>query len=137
MFRRGNVYWVQNNATGKQESLGTRDRSTALRLLNARNEAQRQPLINLQIARAYLSASDPDSAKRTWAMVMEEMIKTKRDARTATRRRYAVAIQDKQLDLIRHLPLMETRSEHFLRVLGGARFLPTCTCGGLTILPWA
>jgi integrase len=117
MFRRGNVFWAQNNETGKQESLGTKTRSEAERLLNAKNEAQRQPIINLQIARAYLSASDPQIATRTWGDVMEEMLKSKRDKRAATQRRYAVAVKDKTLDVIRERPLMETRAEHFLRVL--------------------
>jgi len=117
MFRRGNVYWVQNNETGKQETLRTKDRITAERLLNAKNESQRQPFINLQIARAYLFASDPQIARRTWTDVMEEMFKSKRDTRNATKRRYLVAIKDKELDSIRKLPLMETRSEHFLKVL--------------------
>jgi hypothetical protein len=117
MFRRGNVFWAQNNETGKQESLQTHDRPTALRLLNAKNEAHRQPIINLQIARAYLSASDPQIAKRTWGNVMDEMLKSKRDKRAATQRRYGVAIKDKNLDAIRTRPLMETRAEHFLRVL--------------------
>ena len=54
MFLRGSVYWIQDNQTRKQESLGTKDRSEAKLLFNARNEACRQPIINLQIARAYL-----------------------------------------------------------------------------------
>lgn len=36
MFRRGNVFWCQDNVTGKQETLRTKDRETALRLLHAR-----------------------------------------------------------------------------------------------------
>ena len=37
----------------------------ALRLVNAKNEAERQPVINnLQIARAYLMVSDPAAATR-------------------------------------------------------------------------
>lgn len=54
LFRRGNVFWCQGNETGKQESLRTKDPGEAERLLHARNEAHRQPVINLQIARAYL-----------------------------------------------------------------------------------
>src|SRR5690349_20752273 len=74
MFRRGKVFWCQDNVTAKQETLGTRDRETALRLLHARNEAGRQTAINLQIARAYLAASDPEIATRKWQLVMEESI---------------------------------------------------------------
>jgi len=112
MFLRGSVYWVQDNDSGKQESLRTKDRIEAKRLLNAKNEACRQPVINMQIARAYLFAGDPKSAKRTWQSVMDEILKLKRDE---TLRRWKVAIKDKELDGLRSLPLLETRPEHFLR----------------------
>jgi hypothetical protein len=46
--------YTHDNKTGKQESLGTADRTEAERLLNAKNEAQRNPTINLHIARGYL-----------------------------------------------------------------------------------
>jgi len=114
MFRRGLVYWVQDNFTGKQESLGTKDRIEGKRLLNARNEASRQPIINLQIARAYLLVGDPDSAKRTWQFVMDEIVKLKYHE---TLRRWQTAVKDKALDSLRDLPLLETRSEHFLRAM--------------------
>ncbi len=43
MFRRGEVFYLQDTATGKQTSLRTKDETEAKSLLNARNEAQRQP----------------------------------------------------------------------------------------------
>jgi hypothetical protein len=52
MFLRGTVYWCQDNKTGKEETLRTKDKTTAERLFNAKNEAHQQPIINLQIARA-------------------------------------------------------------------------------------
>jgi hypothetical protein len=76
--RRNGIFFIQNNATGKQESLKTRDKTIARRLFNAKNEAYQQPAINLQIARAYLMASDPLIVKRTWQHVMDEIVKTKR-----------------------------------------------------------
>jgi hypothetical protein len=44
MFRnhRTGIYFIQDNQTGRQESLRTRDKTEAARLLNARNEAHRQ-----------------------------------------------------------------------------------------------
>jgi hypothetical protein len=58
LFQRSSgIYFIQNNATGKQESLKTRDRATARRIFNAKNEAHEQPVINLQIARAYCSVT--------------------------------------------------------------------------------
>ena len=70
--------------------------------------------MNLQIARAYLAASDQQIATRNWQFVMDELVKLKKDQ---TQHRWQTAIKDKAFDLIRHLPLLETRPEHFLRVL--------------------
>jgi len=117
-FRRGNVFWCQNNETGKQESLQTKDRAIAERLLHARNEAHEQPIINLHIARAYLLVGDPEAATRTWQVVMDEIVKLKHDE---TQRRWKVAIKEKALDFIRDLPILETRSQHFLRALEAGR----------------
>ena len=78
LFQRNNgIFFIQNNTTGRQESLRTRDKEAARRIFNAKNEAHQQPAINLQIARAYLMASDPLIVKRTWQHVMDELIKTK------------------------------------------------------------
>jgi hypothetical protein len=84
----------------------TKDRLTAERLFNARNEAHQQPIINLQIARAYLLVGDPQVATRTWQFVMDEIVKLKHDE---TRVRWLVAIKDKALDGVRDLPLLESR----------------------------
>ena len=43
LFRRAGVYYVQNNVTGKQERLRTRDRAEAQRIFHARNEAVASP----------------------------------------------------------------------------------------------
>lgn len=118
MFRRGNVFWCQDNISRKQETLRTKDRETALRVLHAKNEAERQTGINLQIARAYLAATDPAIATRSWQFVMEEMGKLKRDV---TLERWLRAVKDKAFDCIRNLPIIETRPEHFLRSLGSGR----------------
>jgi integrase len=112
--KNGGRYYIHDDATGKQESLGTNDRATALRLFHSRQEAEKQPAINLQIARAYLTASDQQITTRDWQLVMDEMVKLKLDE---TQRRWKTAIKDKAFDSLRHLPLLETRPEHFLRVL--------------------
>jgi hypothetical protein len=65
MFRRGEVFYIQDSATGKQTSLRTKHETEAKSLLNARNEARRQPVLNLHLARAYLKASDPAFVERT------------------------------------------------------------------------
>ncbi len=60
--KNGGRYYIHDDVTGKQESLGTNDRATAVRLFHSRKEAEQQPAVNLQIARAYLAASDPQIA---------------------------------------------------------------------------
>src|SRR5436309_1476905 len=114
LFFRGQTYYCEDTDTGKQESLRTKDKAAALRLLNARNEAQEQPAINLQIARAYLQAGDPAVPTRTGQFVMEEMAKLKRGE---TQTRHDAAVRDPAFDLIRNRVILETQAEHFLRVL--------------------
>lgn len=43
MFRRGRVFWAQDNETGKQETLRTRERIVAERLLHAKNKEHLSP----------------------------------------------------------------------------------------------
>ena len=116
--KKGGRYYIHDEVTGKQDSLHTSDRATAVRLFHSRQEAEQQPAVNLQIARAYLAASDPQIATRKWQFVMDEMVKLKKDQ---TQHRWQTAIKDKAFDLIRHLPILETRPEHFLRVLEAGR----------------
>ena len=115
IFRRASGRWyLENTITRRQESLHTRDATEAKRLLQANNEAHRQPTINLQIARAYLSAADPVALTRTWQFAMDEMAKGKTGS---TKTRWLMGIAQKPFDHIRHLNMVETRSEHFWTVL--------------------
>jgi hypothetical protein len=114
-FKRGwGVYHVFDNATGLSKSLDTRSRQEADLLIHSMNEAQRQPLLNRQIARAYLMASDPAALTRTWQLVMEEKVQT---AKGRTQDRWKSAIRDRAFDQIRKLTVVETRAEHFLDAL--------------------
>jgi integrase len=113
--RASGIWYIQNRQTGHQESLRTRSKHEAVRLLNARNESVYQPsAINLQLARAYINASDPKLGSRTWQDVMDQVVAMKHGE---TLRRWLVAINDRKLDPLRALALLETRSEHFLKVL--------------------
>jgi integrase len=114
LFHRGRVFYCQDRATGQQESLRTKHEGEARALLHSKNEAFRQPLLNLQMARTYLSATDPEIARRTWQAPMDEMAKSKKGP---TLIRHDRAMQDKAFDLIRHLPILETQPAHFLQIL--------------------
>lgn len=87
IFRRASgIFFIEDREAGKQESLRTRDEAVAKKILHARNESHQQPILNLQIARAYLLASDPTAASRTWTFVMAELAKTKRGSTLCQRR---------------------------------------------------
>jgi integrase len=107
-------FYIHDSVTGKQESLGTAERIEAERLLHSKNEADRQPAINLQIARAYLAAGDPDIMTRTWQAVMDELVKAKQGS---TRERYFRSFKDHALDSLRSMPILQTRPEHYLHAL--------------------
>ena len=114
LFIRSGIFYCEDTGTGKQTSLRTRDRAEAERLLAAKNEAVRQPAMNLQIAQVYLHHSDPTLATRTWQRVMEHIVTTKHGP---TQSRWQTAIKDKAFDSIRHRRLLETTGEQFLTVL--------------------
>ena len=74
IISRSGVYYAHNNETGQQESLRTSDKGEARRLLSAKNESACMGNLNLQIARAYMVAVDPEMPKRTWREVIRFMI---------------------------------------------------------------
>ena len=113
MFRRNGIYYSQDSATGQQKSLRTRDEADALQLLNARNEAHRQPVLNLHLARAYLTASDPAFVERTWQTVMAQLQARGKDS---SRERYASVFKSPSFDGLRNKKLLETTTDDFFVV---------------------
>ena len=123
LFRRGGIYYSQDAATGQQKSLRTRDEAAASQLINVRNEAQRQPMLNLHLARAYLAASDPALIERTWQTVMEQMQSRGKDS---SRERYASVFQSPSYDGLRNKRLLETTADDFLTVFKAGKVSIVC-----------
>ena len=113
LFRRGEMFYMQDSATGKQTSLRTKDEAEAKSLLNARNAAQQQPTLNLHLARAYLTASDPAFVERTWQTVMQQLQSRGKDA---SRERYASVFKSPSFDGLRNKKLLETTTDDFFAV---------------------
>jgi integrase len=111
---RGGAFYCVDGSTGKRTSLGACSRDEAEQIILAKNQSLRQPALNLQIARAYLGGSDEGVATRTWQHVMDEIPKLKKGE---TRARWLTAMKDRAFDTIRHLCLLETKSDHILRAL--------------------
>jgi integrase len=116
LYRRklGGVFYIHDSQTGKQESLGTRDRAEATTLLNARNESIRQPQLNLHIAKAYLAGTDSGVSTRTWQNALDAIIETKSGS---TQDRWRRAVKEAALDLIRDRVIIETQAEQLLACL--------------------
>ncbi len=113
-LRRKSVFYAFDTETNRFESLRTRDRTEACKFLHAKNEACRQPQMNVQLARVYLQHSDPAVATRRWQSVMEEIVQTKTGE---NRSRWENIIRAKALDPIRSLVVLETKPADFLKVL--------------------
>lgn len=116
--RRNGVYYWQDNDSPKQGTLRTSDKREAEKLLNAMNESQRQPILNLSLARTYLAAHDPKMITRTWRHVMTEMAT---HGIPSTQERCSRAFCSKAYDSLRHKPLVQTTAEDLLAVLHANR----------------
>jgi integrase len=114
LFKRGEIYYLQDGLTGKQQSLQTRDRMEAERLWHARNEATASPGLNRALARVYLSANDPKMLTRTWQHVIDEFCSRGKPQTQAFRRRKAA---HRAFTPIRRKPLVETTAEDVLGLL--------------------
>jgi integrase len=114
LFRRGRTYYCEDRQTGQQTSLRTKDRSEAQRLVDARNEAARQPLLNLAMAKTYLAAHDPKLITRTWADVMVRFCQ--RD-QPATRLRHERALRTRAMKFLKDKLLVETTADDLFHTM--------------------
>jgi hypothetical protein len=108
------MFYCVDTRTNKRTSLKTSDPQEAQILLHARNEAARQPMLNLQIARAYLLASDDEIARRTWRDAIIALTETKLGS---NKERWQRAQKEKAFASLWTRPLVETKGEELLAVL--------------------
>ena len=111
---RGGMFYCVDGKTGKRTSLNTCEEDDARQIIDAKNQAQRQPVLNLQIAKAYLYGTDNGIATRTWQQALETLTASKHGG---NQDRWQRAGKDKAFDLIRHQVIIETQGEPLLKVL--------------------
>ncbi len=115
IFPRNGVYYSENTQTGQQKSLHTRDPEVGERLLNAMNEAARNPAaVNLQIGRIYIAAADPKAATRTWKDVFQAVLPT---VKGPTLERWEKVEKDEALGGLWPVRVLETQPMNFLDAL--------------------
>ena len=111
---RGCQFYCVDSETGKRFSLKTKDRDAAEQIIAAKNQAIRQPTLNRQIAKAYLSGTDAGMSSRTWQTALEAMVERKQGS---TRERWERGIKNHALDLIRHCVIVETQPDQLWQTL--------------------
>jgi integrase len=117
LIRRGirsSGFYCVATTTGKRTSLRTGNEAEARQIVGARNQAERQPVLNLQIAKAYPAGTDNGIATRTWQQALEALTNTKQDANRA---RWLNVAKDRAYVPLLPRVIIETPGELLLRVM--------------------
>jgi integrase len=108
------MFYCVDKISGKRTSLQTTNKDEARQIVEAKNQAERQPVLNLQIAKAYLAGTDNGIATRTWQEALDALIGTKLGA---NQHRWQTAAKDKALLPLLPRVLIETPAELLLGVM--------------------
>jgi hypothetical protein len=134
MRQRDLLFYCVDSKTGKRTSLGKVTKEEGRQIVDAKNQAERQPMFNLQLAKAYLAGTDAEMPKRTWQHALQVLTETKRDANKERWRRVAT---DRALSLLWVKVIVETEAELILKVLRiGTVSTNVYLCVDMNWLPW-
>ncbi len=114
LFKRGNKFYKRDTTTNQRVSLGTSCRREAQKLIDAENQAHESPALGQELAKAYLSTSDPLAKTRTWQDVMDEYA---RKGAPPTQERKGRVFRMGDFDPIRNKLVISTVAEDFFAVL--------------------
>jgi integrase len=127
---RGGMFYCVDKTTGQRTSLETTNPDEA-----------RQPVLNLQFAKAYLAGTDNGVATRTWQEALDSLISTKQGA---NQHRWQVAARDKAFAPLLSRIIIETPGELLLKVMQAGTvstnvFLRRLHnfCADMNWLPWS
>jgi integrase len=111
---RGGMFYCVDKTTGKRTSLKTTDRDAAEQIVEAKNNSVRQPVLNLQIAKAYLAGTDNGIATRTWQQALDSLASTKQGA---NQHRWHTVARDKALAPLLPRVIIESQGELLLKAM--------------------
>ena len=137
---RGGMFYCVDKTTGKRISLKTSNKDDAQQIIEAKNQAVRQPVLNLQIARAYLAGTDNGIATRTWQNSFDALIASKEGS---NQHRWKTAAKDKAFAPLLHRLIIETPGELLLAVMQSGKVSTNVYlrrlhnfCVDMNWLPW-
>ncbi|HTL74047.1 MAG TPA: tyrosine-type recombinase/integrase [bacterium] len=114
LSKRGSMFYSLDSKTRERKSLGTSDRHTAQKMIQAKNESANRPALGLSLAKAYLAAYDQTLVTRTWRFVMDEYCSRGQAQTQELRQR---KLKHPAFARIRDKCLIETTSQDFMEVL--------------------
>jgi integrase len=114
LIKRSGSYYAHDSENDRRESLGTKNKAQAQRLIAAKNETVQNTALNLQLGKVYLAGHDPKLTTRTWAEVMDELADHGKDQ---SKKRCRQEMNSKPFDLIRDKKIVETTGDDLRAVL--------------------
>jgi len=137
---RGGIYYCVDRTTGKRTSLQTTSQDEGRQIVEAKNAAERQPVLNLQIAKAYIAGADSGFTNRTWQQAIESVTNTKQGA---NKERWLRVVKDRALAPLLPRVIIETQGEMLLKVLQSGKVSTNVYlrrlhnfCLDMSWLPW-
>ena len=121
---RGNgIFYCVDSKSGKRTSLEKVTKEEGRQIVDAKNQAERQPMLNLQLAKAYLAGTNAEMPKRTWQHALQVLTETKRGA---NKERWKRVAKDRTLSGSGAAPI-GTKAQ-YARAISGRR-APACFRG--------
>lgn len=114
LFRRGKVFYFEDREAKLQKSLGTKNLDEARKIIQAKNDAVHQPMMNLVMAKTFLAAQDPKMITRTWADVFDRFVDRESEA-TATR--HERVVRTKAMQFLKDKRLIETTADDLISAM--------------------
>ena len=108
------MFYSVDKTTGKRTSLQTTNADEARQIIEAKNQSERQPGLNLQIAKAYLAGTDNGLTTRTWGQALDSLTSTKQGA---NQHRWRTVAKDKAFTPLLSKIIVETSGELLLKVM--------------------
>ena len=114
LFRRNKVYYFEDREAKVQKSLGTKNLDEARKIVQAKNDAVHQPMMNLVMAKTFLAAQDPKMILRTWTDVFDRFVDR---ANEVTAIRHERVVRTKAMQFLEPKRLIETTADDLLAAI--------------------
>ena len=114
LFRRGKVFYFEDREAKLQKSLGTKNLDEARKIVQAKNDAVHQPMMNLVMAKTFLAAQDPKMITRTWADVFDRFVDRENEA---TAIRHERVVRTKAMQFLKDKRLIETTADDLISAM--------------------